>query len=109
MEALAERLDDWAPGDSPLIVAGDFNDWRNRAHDHLAERLGLTEVFVGIHGRPAKSFPASAPVFRLDRIYTRGFAVVSAQVHFGQPWSKISDHAALSAQLCRIETHDENA
>jgi len=99
MEALAERLDDWAPGDSPLIIAGDFNDWRNRAHDHLAERLNLTEVFAGINGRPAKSFPANAPVFRLDRIYVRGLSVVSAQVHFGAPWSRISDHAALSARL----------
>ena len=101
MAALAERLDDWAPADSPLIIAGDFNDWRNRAHDHLAERLGLTEVFVGTHGRPAKSFPAHAPMFRLDRIYVRGFAVASTEVHFGLPWSKISDHAALSARLTR--------
>jgi endonuclease/exonuclease/phosphatase family metal-dependent hydrolase len=101
MEALAERLDDWAPGDSPLIIAGDFNDWRNRAHDHLAERLGLSEVFVGLNGRPAKSFPAHSPVLRLDRIYVRGLAVQSAEVHFGLPWSKISDHAALSARLTR--------
>ena len=99
MGALAERLDEWAPKGTPLIIAGDFNDWRNAAHDHLAERLGLTEVFVGIHGRPAKSFPANAPMFRLDRIYVRGLDVRSAQVHFGAPWSKISDHAALSAEL----------
>lgn len=101
MGALAERLDDWAPGDSPLIIAGDFNDWRNRAHDHLAERLGLSEVFVGMNGKPARSYPAHSPVFRLDRIYLRGFAVQSAEVHYGLPWSKISDHAALSARLTR--------
>ena len=101
MRALAEKLDDWAPGNSPLIIAGDFNDWRNRAHDHLAERLNLTEVFVGIQGRPARSFPSHSPVFRLDRIYVRGFTVQSAEVHFGLPWSKISDHAALSAKLTR--------
>ena len=101
MDALAERLEHWAPGDAPLIVAGDFNDWRNHAHDHLAERLGLTEVFAGREGRPARSYPAHAPVFRLDRIYVRGLAVGSAEVHFGPPWSKISDHAALSARLSR--------
>ena len=99
MDALAAYLEDIAGPDAPLIIAGDFNDWRNRAHDHLAERLNLTEVFAGVNGRPAKSFPANAPVFRLDRIYVRGFAVVSAQVHFGAPWSRISDHAALSARL----------
>jgi len=40
-------------------------------------------------------------MFRLDRIYVRGFAVKRTEVHFGQPWSKISDHAALSAHLTR--------
>ena len=102
MDALAERLDVWAPGDTPLIIAGDFNDWSNRAHDDLARRLRLTEVFAGTHGRPAKSFPSHAPVFRLDRIYVRGLAVESAEVHFGLPWSKISDHAALSARLTAL-------
>ncbi|MDQ5942975.1 MAG: hypothetical protein QG572_1791, partial [Pseudomonadota bacterium] len=76
-------------------------DWRNRADDVLAQRLGLTEVFGGVAGRPVKSFPAGLPMFRLDRIYVRGFAVERAEVHFGAPWSKISDHAALSAQLVR--------
>ena len=99
LDALATELEAIVPGEAPLIVAGDFNDWRNRAHDLLAERLGLVEVFAGACGRPPKSFPAALPVLRLDRIYVRGFEVESAQVHFGMPWSRISDHAALSAQL----------
>lgn len=99
MEALATRLEAIVPADAPLIVAGDFNDWRNRAHDLLAERLGLLEVFAGAAGRPSRSFPSGLPLFRLDRIYMRGFHVESAQVHFGPPWSSISDHAALSARL----------
>ena len=105
LQALAEKLEEWAPGDTPLIIAGDFNDWRNQAHDLLAERLGLNEVFVGLsgqNGRPAKSFPAHAPLFRLDRIYIRGLFVQSAAVHSGPPWSGISDHAALSATLTTL-------
>ena len=82
-----------------VIVAGDFNDWRNHAHDLLVERMGLTEVFTGDAGRPVRSFPASLPFFRLDRIYVRGFAVASTEVHFGRPWSRISDHAALTTRL----------
>ena len=96
---LAESLAHWAPGDTPVIVAGDFNDWRNHAHDLLVERMGLTEVFTGDAGRPVRSFPASLPFFRLDRIYVRGFAVASTEVHFGRPWSRISDHAALTTRL----------
>ncbi|HEX8988652.1 MAG TPA: endonuclease/exonuclease/phosphatase family protein [Rhodocyclaceae bacterium] len=99
MDALATQLETIVPPDAPLIIAGDFNDWRNRAHDQLAERLGMIEVFGGVGGRPPKSFPSAIPVLRLDRIYVRGFGIESAHVHFGPPWSQISDHAALSAFL----------
>jgi len=101
MTALADYLEGIAPDGTPLIIAGDFNDWRNRADDVLSARLGLSEVFCGAAGRPARSFPSSLPLFRLDRIYVRGFSVERAEVHFGAPWSQISDHAALSAQLLR--------
>ncbi|MDD5250166.1 MAG: endonuclease/exonuclease/phosphatase family protein [Rhodocyclaceae bacterium] len=99
LDALATRLEAIVPADAALIVAGDFNDWRNRAHNQLAERLGLIEVFAGAGGRPPRSFPSALPMLRLDRIYVRGFVIESAQVHFGAPWSHISDHAALSAFL----------
>lgn len=99
MAALADYLDTQAPSGAPLIIAGDFNDWRNHAGDHLARRLGLQEVFSGRDGRPVRSFPAAMPMFRLDRIYVRGFRIEHREVHFGPPWSTISDHAALSAHL----------
>ena len=99
MDALSVYLEDIVATDSPLIVAGDFNDWRNEADTLLAERLGLCEVFAGSDGNPGRSFPARLPMLRLDRIYVRGFTVRLAEVHAGGPWSKISDHAALSAQL----------
>jgi endonuclease/exonuclease/phosphatase family metal-dependent hydrolase len=101
MTALADYLDHLAEPDAPLIVAGDFNDWRNRVGEDLTRRLGLQEVFCGPSGIPACSFPASMPMFRLDRIYVRGFDVISTEVHHGKPWSAISDHAALSAHLAR--------
>lgn len=99
MEAIAERVDWLVPPSAPLIIAGDFNDWRNHADDQLALRLGMTEVFCDQGGAPARSFPVNLPVFRLDRIYVRGFSVKSAQVHRGKAWSRLSDHAALSADL----------
>lgn len=99
MEALADYLEREADPAAPLIIAGDFNDWRNKVGDQLARRLGVSEVFSGAVGRPVCSFPASMPMFRLDRIYIRGFKVEQKEVHFGLPWSAISDHAALSAHL----------
>lgn len=101
MTALADYLERQAGDDAPLIIAGDFNDWSNRAGQQLTQRLGLTEVFSRHDGAPCRSFPAALPMFRLDRIYVRGFAVHRTEVHHGQPWSAISDHAALSAHLAR--------
>jgi len=101
MEALTDYLDREADPQAPLIIAGDFNDWRNRAGDQLARRLGLSEAFSCPRGIPARSFPAALPLFRLDRIYLRGFAVHRTEIHHGPPWSAISDHAALSAHLTR--------
>jgi endonuclease/exonuclease/phosphatase family metal-dependent hydrolase len=99
LHALVERIVELVPEGAPLIVAGDFNDWRNRAGHRLAAELGLAEVFRDSRGRPARSFPARLPVFRLDRIYVRGLSVYHAQVHHGHPWSRISDHAMLTARL----------
>src|SRR6266581_3944631 len=101
MASLAERIEDIVPPTAPLIIAGDFNDWRNRAHDLLVERLGVTEVFGDISsgGHPPRSFPSGLPMFRLDRIYVRGFGIEGCEVHYGAPWSRISDHAALSTLL----------
>jgi endonuclease/exonuclease/phosphatase family metal-dependent hydrolase len=97
--ALIDRVVELVPDDSPLIVAGDFNDWRNRAGHRLAGELGLSEVFRDHRGRPARSFPSRLPLFRLDRIYTRGFSIHHAEVHHGHAWSRISDHAMLTARL----------
>ena len=60
MAALADYLDRVAGPDSPLIIAGDFNDWRNRAGSHLAQRLGLTEVFSRQRGRAGAQLPGGA-------------------------------------------------
>ena len=99
LDELADRIETVAPRGAPLIIAGDFNDWRNQAHDELANRLGMTEVFNGHKRRPPRSFPAFLPIFALDRIYVRGFRVIDVAVHSGRAWSRITDHAALSARL----------
>lgn len=100
--ALRSRIESLVPADAPLIIAGDFNDWRVRAGRILADGLHLKEVFEHSQGRPARSFPSILPMFRLDRIYVRGFHVKHAQVHGGTAFARVSDHAALSAELVRL-------
>lgn len=101
LDAIAERLETLARADSPMIVAGDFNDWRQRATRILENRLGMTEVSVAARGRHQRTFPSVLPLLGLDRIYVRGFDVVGAQVHRGRPWSLLSDHLAVSAEIAR--------
>lgn len=96
LELVIERVEKEVPPGAPLIIGGDFNDWRNRAARVLEPRLAVREIFKG---RPARSFPSALPLLRLDRIYVRGFEILNARAHFGPPWSEISDHAALEADL----------
>ena len=101
LDALGERLQDLVERNAPLIIAGDFNDWRQRASPILEKSLGMTEASLVAFGRHQKTFPSLLPMFRLDRIYVRGFEVIKSQVHRGKPWSLLSDHLALSAELGR--------
>lgn len=99
LELLWNLVREMVPADAPLFVAGDFNDWRGRAHDLLADRARLREAFVEIRGKAARTFPARRPLLRLDRIYYRNADVVSVHRHFESPWSHLSDHVALSAEV----------
>lgn len=101
LEAISGRLGELASKGLPIIIAGDFNDWRHRATSILERRLGMTEVSVAHAGRAPRTYPSVLPLFRLDRIYVRGFEVQSSRVHTGKPWSMLSDHLAVSAVLKR--------
>lgn len=85
--------------DDAVVVAGDFNDWRGRAHDVLRSQADLHEVFVQSTGRAVRTFPASMPMLALDRIYVRN-ASLNTPLHLPrQPWDKLSDHAPLAAEI----------
>ena len=99
MRDLIERVQREVPANAPLIIAGDFNDWRDHASRLMVKELNLQEAFEVRHGHLARSYPCGFPLLRMDRIYVRGLAVQQAEVHAHEPWSKISDHAALSATL----------
>ena len=101
LNALKKRIDNMVPRYAPLVIAGDFNDWGEKTGPILADALNLTEVFEFTTGRVARSFPSILPILRLDRIYVRGFHIENSRVHHGHPWSKTSDHAALSTRIIR--------
>lgn len=98
LRLLCELISHAVPANAPLLVAGDFNDWRHRAHRVLAG-CGLTEVFQRRHGRSARTFPARLPVLRLDRIYVRNATAHAPMALPRRPWSHLSDHVPLAAEV----------
>ncbi|GJM13351.1 MAG: hypothetical protein DHS20C12_17540 [Pseudohongiella sp.] len=89
----------------PLIIAGDFNDWRKKAHLKMSQELQLSEVHQTMHGRVADTFPALFPMLCMDRIYARGFKICSADVMTHRDWRSVSDHCALTADLQLPQDH----
>jgi len=87
------------PAHAPLIIAGDFNDWRQSSHRSLQHNLALVEAHEISHGRCAETFPAFFPLLAMDRIYLRGFDVTACDSMTGSHWRDFSDHKALLADL----------
>jgi len=99
LELLCDLIARRVPERATLLVAGDFNDWRRRADPVLERRAGLREVFVCAHGRAATTFPAAFPLLQLDRIYVRNARAHAPLVLPRRPWSRLSDHAPLAAEV----------
>lgn len=99
LRLLSEHIHTHIPRDAPLIVAGDFNDWTQRAEKHLCSELGLREVFQTLEGSHARTFPAHFPILAMDRIYYRGVQPISCQRLLDKPWQHLSDHAPLTASF----------
>lgn len=99
IDLLCKMIRDELPPEAPLVIAGDFNDWRMRGHRQLEKCAGVREVFVHANGRAAKTFPARLPLLQLDRIYVRNATVHRPIVLPNRPWSHLSDHAPLAAEF----------
>ena len=99
LDLLCAMVRSEVPENEPLVVAGDFNDWRRRANAVLWDEVGLREVFVTAYGEAAKTFPAIFPLLSLDRIYVRNCSVHLPVVLPRRPWAHLSDHAPLAAEI----------
>lgn len=96
---LCEHIHHYVATDAPLIIAGDFNDWRGRIERHLHEQLGMQEVFRQTHGKFARTFPSWLPLLPMDRIYYRGLTPTACERLVHAPWPDLSDHAPLAASF----------
>ena len=99
IQTLCKRVLSHVPKECPVIIGGDFNDWRQRASHHLKKELNLVESFLSHHGAHARTFPSWLPVFKLDRMYSRGLSPVSATLIEGKKWSDLSDHLPILGEF----------
>ena len=97
LQLLGKLLDN-LPANAPVILAGDFNDWRKRA-DPILKDHGMIEAFVHDQGSPAKTFPARWPLLNLDRIYVRNATTHHPKALHQKPWSHLSDHIPLTVEI----------
>lgn len=98
-KALMMRIQEMIPANEPLIMAGDFNDWRSLISQPLEEQFGIKEAFVTLEGQHARSYPAIKPALRVDRVYFRGMHVEEVACLQGKPWRMLSDHLPLFARF----------
>lgn len=96
---LCERIRSHVPNDAPLIIAGDFNDWSGQAGRQVHDDFGLSDVFVTLTRRPARTYPVWLPLLPVDRIFYRGARPTACRCLSGNPWRRLSDHAALYASF----------
>ena len=96
---LAAKIKAIVPDNEPVIIAGDFNDWRENASDLLLEELKMSEVFLKTAGKHAATFPALFPLLALDRIYYKNIKCVHVEVLQSSLWRKLSDHLPIIAEF----------
>ena len=70
LAALIDWIDREVPHEEPLIIAGDFNDWRNTLSDRLCRQIGVSEVFDSY--RPRTEMTQRAMFFMRDRLTDMG-------------------------------------
>ena len=90
--------------ETPIIIAGDFNDWNKKCAQVFEIDLGMQEVHKTIHGQFAKTFPAIYPLLCLDRIYVKNLKIKASMTlepkKLHNILAHLSDHLPL---YCEVE------
>ena len=94
IERLQRFIEREVPPGTPLVVAGDFNDWGLQIKRMLAG-FALYEF----DAPRAFTYPARLPLAQLDHVYVRGLTPLSLHVPRGRIWWRMSDHLPLIAEF----------
>lgn len=92
---LSKIINERTPKNIPVIVAGDFNDWNQKASSQLEDIEGFYEAYKYIYKSYPKTFPIQFPMLGLDRLYVRHIHPNTATIFNNGIWKELSDHAAI--------------
>ena len=92
-------MSDYIRTGEPVILAGDFNEWRGRIGRQLESLFSMKEAHKTTHGKYAKTFPANWPILQMDRMYFRQLELLECECLNMPPWGSLSDHLPLYAQF----------
>ena len=87
------------PPNAPLIVAGDFNDWKAQLQP-LFHAIDLR----AFEDRHPPTFPSRLPLLQLDYVYARGMKPLGVTVPRGRIWARMSDHLPVVAEFALEST-----
>ncbi len=94
-KALETLIHQEVPPESPIIVAGDFNDISGWVDRHLQKTEGFKSALADLDRNDRMTWSSRNPVLALDRIYYRHLTVHSVEVLKGALWETLSDHLPL--------------
>ncbi|HZN47498.1 MAG TPA: endonuclease/exonuclease/phosphatase family protein [Ramlibacter sp.] len=94
VEQMLRFIEREIPRTSPVIVAGDFNDWGGKLRPMLNGH-----GFQDFIGERALTYPSRLPLTQLDYVYCRGLKPVGLEIPRGRIWWRMSDHLPLIAEF----------
>lgn len=98
-ELIKNRIAQHIADSEPVILAGDFNDWNQKAEEIFVNEIKMSEAHVLMSGKNARTFPSFKPFLSLDRIYVRNIEVEGCVVPDEPVFSVLSDHRPIKANL----------
>lgn len=105
IKQLCEYIQREIPQQSPLIVAGDFNDWGTTSEIALKSMHLYTFKANPFAARKLKTYPARLPLVQFDYVFARHLTATAVNVPNGRQWARMSDHLPLIADFVTIKTY----
>ena len=102
VKQLCDYIQREIPKESPLVVAGDFNDWGTACTTALKSAHLQTFQANPISTKKLRTYPARLPLVQFDHVFARNLTAKTNTVPTGHHWARMSDHLPLIADFVTL-------